>query len=126
MFLDDGMGGHADFIGAVQERNELYNLLCKLGFRLSTKSSPLPEQTKLFLGLIVHTASAVLELSTTEARKYLCTIVKQRDVLQFLDVYGLARVECVSPRMAVVSTFVVVEVARDVVVGTEDPADKRP
>ena len=36
-----------------------------------------------------------------------------RDVLQFLDVYGLARVECVSPRMAVVSRSVVVEVARD-------------
>ena len=58
-FLDDGMGGHSSFVIAVRQRNELFSLLCKLGFRLSTKSSPLPEQTKQFLGMIVHLAGKV-------------------------------------------------------------------
>ena len=58
-FLDDGMGGHSSFVIAVRQRNELFSLLCKLGFRLSTKSSPLPEQTKQFLGMIVHMAGTV-------------------------------------------------------------------
>ena len=58
-FLDDGMGGHASFVEAVRQRNDMYILLCKLGFRLSTKSSPLPEQTKIFLGMVVHMAGMV-------------------------------------------------------------------
>ena len=58
-FLDDGMGGHSSFVEAVRQRNMMFNLLCKLGFRLSTKSSPLPEQTKVFLGMVVHMAGAV-------------------------------------------------------------------
>lgn len=58
-FLDDGMGGHASFVEAVRQRNDVYNLMCNLGFRLSTKSDPLPEQTKRFLGMIVHTAGPV-------------------------------------------------------------------
>ena len=58
-FLDDGMGGHSSFVEAVRERNRFYNLLHGLGFRLSVKSSPLPEQTKVFLGMVVHTGGPV-------------------------------------------------------------------
>lgn len=58
-FLDDGMGGHSSFVEGVMQRNELFNLMHALGLRLSTKSSPLLEQTKEFLGMIVHTAGEV-------------------------------------------------------------------
>jgi hypothetical protein len=56
-FLDDGLGGARSFVQAVIERNEMINLLHGLGFRCSAKSSPLPEQTKKFLGMIVHLAA---------------------------------------------------------------------
>ena len=56
-FLDDGLGGASDFVTAVMHRNEMIVLLHSLGFRCSAKSSPLPERTTKFLGVIIHTAS---------------------------------------------------------------------
>lgn len=58
-FLDDALGGASDFVTAVMHRNEHIVLLHSLGFRCSAKSSPLPEQTKKFLGIIIHLAAEV-------------------------------------------------------------------
>ena len=58
-FLDDGLGGHALFVIGTMHRNEHILLLHALGFRCSDKSSPLLEQTKVFLGMVLHLAAEV-------------------------------------------------------------------
>ena len=58
-YMDDGMIGASDFVTAVVHRNEYINLLCALGFRCSAKSSPLPELSKIMLGIVVHMAADV-------------------------------------------------------------------
>ena len=50
-----------------------YNLLHELGFRLSTKSSPLPEQTKVFLGMVVHTGRVALQSGPLRRALSRCT-----------------------------------------------------
>lgn len=58
-FLDDGLGANGLFVVGTMQRNEHIMLLHSLGFRCSDKSSPLLEQTKVFLGMVLHLAAEV-------------------------------------------------------------------
>ena len=54
LYIDDTLGAHEHFVGAIWQRNAQMLELEKLGFSLSSKGELLPLPSVKFLGMLIH------------------------------------------------------------------------